>query len=82
MCSAEFSLFAKSAEPLGFCSCCFNSGIGNAGQSVSYFSLFQVCGHRQSIEHWNCFKGDVGETSERRGGAHMGFSERIDTILN
>ena len=39
-------------------------------------------GHRQSDEHWNRFKGDAGETSERRGGAHMGFSERRDTILN
>ena len=39
-------------------------------------------GHRPSDEHWNGFKGNVGETSERRGGAHMGFSERIDTILN
>ena len=29
-------------------------------------------GHRQSDEHWNRFKGNVGETSERRGGAHMG----------
>ena len=38
-------------------------------------------GHRQSDEHWNRFKGDVGETSERRGGAHMGFIEGIDTIL-
>ena len=38
--------------------------------------------HRQSDEHWNHFKGDVGETSERRGGAHMDFSDRIDTILN
>ena len=38
-------------------------------------------GHRQSNEHWNRFKGNVGETSERRGGAHKGFSERIDTIL-
>ena len=37
-------------------------------------------GHRQSDEHWNRFKGNAGETSERRGGAHMGFSERIDTI--
>ena len=27
-------------------------------------------------------KGNVGETSERRGGAHMGFFELIDTILN
>ena len=39
-------------------------------------------GHCQSGEHWNRFKGNVGETSERRGAAHMGFSERIDTILN
>ena len=39
-------------------------------------------GHRQSDEHWNRFKGDVGETSERRCGEHVGFSERIDTILN
>ena len=28
------------------------------------------------------FKGNVGETSDRQGGAYMGFSERIDTILN
>ena len=37
-----------------------------------------------SDEHWNCFKGNVGETSERRGGVHNSgiFSERIDTILN
>ena len=31
--------------------------------------------HCQSDEHWNCFKGKVGETSERRGGAHMGLFE-------
>ena len=28
------------------------------------------------------FKGDVGETSERRGGAHVGFSEGMNIILN
>ena len=39
-------------------------------------------GHHQSDEHWNFFKGDSGETSDRWDGAHMGFSERIDTILN
>ena len=38
-------------------------------------------GHRQADEHWNRFKGNVGETSERPDGAHMGFSERMDTIL-
>ena len=38
--------------------------------------------HRQSDEHWNLFKGNVGETSERCGGARTGFSERIDSILN
>ena len=39
-------------------------------------------GHRQSDEQENYFKGNVGGTSERRGGAHMGSSERIDTILS
>ena len=27
-------------------------------------------------------KATLGGTSERRGGAHVGFSERKDTILN
>ena len=27
-------------------------------------------GHRQSDEYWNCFKGSLGETFERRGGVH------------
>ena len=39
-------------------------------------------GHRQSDQHWNCFKGNTGETPEKRGGAHMGLPERVDTILN
>ena len=28
-------------------------------------------GHRQSDKDWNCFKGNVGETPERRGGQHF-----------
>ena len=41
-------------------------------------------GHGQSDKHGNRFKGDIGETSERRVGAHncMGFLEGIGTILN
>ena len=31
-------------------------------------------GHRQSDERFNCFKGNVGETSEGRGGGNIGFS--------
>jgi len=32
-------------------------------------------GHCRSDEHWNCFKDNVGETSERRSGAYYyGFS--------
>ena len=31
---------------------------------------------------WNRFKGEIGETSKRRGGAHMSFSKRKDNILN
>ena len=27
-------------------------------------------GHRQSDEHWNRFKGDNGNISEKMGGAH------------
>ena len=51
--------------------------------SLSFsFSFWTREGHRQSDEHWNRFKGNAGETSERRGGAHMGFSERMDTILS
>ena len=39
-------------------------------------------GHRQSDQLWNCFKGNVGETPERRGGSHMGLPELIDTTWN
>ena len=38
-------------------------------------------GHRQSHEDWNSSKADVGETSEGRSGALMGFSERVNTCL-
>ena len=48
--------------------------------------VLPLCGqhivYRTSDEHWHCFKGSFGTTSERWGGAHMDFSERIDTILN
>ena len=40
-------------------------------------------GHRQSDEHGDCFKGNAGERSETgKERIIMGFSERIDTILN
>ena len=39
-------------------------------------------GNRQSDEHWNCFKANNGEISERGSGAHTVFSERIYTIFN
>ena len=38
--------------------------------------------NRRTDEHQDCFKGIVGETLERRGGACVGFSKRICTILN
>ena len=44
------------------------------------FSKITLCLNQD--EHWNRFKGNVGETSERRGGAYVGFPECIDTILN
>ena len=37
----------------------------------------------QSDAHGKCFKGNVGETSERWGGTNNGrFSKFIDTIMN
>ena len=36
----------------------------------------------QSDERCNCFQGNVGGTSERRGGEYMGFPEHGDIILN
>ena len=38
-------------------------------------------GHRQSDENWNCFNGETWET-ESWGGAHKGFPDHTDTILN
>ena len=33
-------------------------------------------------DRWNCFKGNVGDTSKRRDGTHNHrLSERIDTIF-
>ena len=50
--------------------------------SARWSSLKGREGHRQSDKRWNHFKGNVGETCERRGGAHVGFSERIHAVLN
>ena len=51
------------------------------GERRSMISLERK-GHRQSDQHWNCFKGNAGETSERRDGACMGFSELLGATLN
>ena len=55
-------------------------GITNYGSGWSK-DVINQCFESGSFKG-NRFKGNVGETSERRGGAHMGFSGRIDTILN
>ena len=43
-----------------------------------------VCGnvHQNPAANNSLWQGNVGGTSQRQGGAHMGFSERIDTVLN
>ena len=38
-----------------------------------------LCSTRQ---YCHCFKGNLGETAERRGGARMGLSERYDAIMS
>ena len=37
-------------------------------------------GHNESDQHWYRVKGNTGHTSGRRGGAHMGSPEHVDTI--
>ena len=53
---------------------------------VILHSMHMQKGIDLSLASENCFKVNVGETSERKrervGGAHMGFSKRIATILN
>ena len=39
-------------------------------------------GHRQSDQHWNCFKSNIGKTPERRGGAYISLPDCIYIILN
>ena len=36
----------------------------------------------QPGKYWHCFKGNLGETAERWGGACMGLSEHYDAILS
>ena len=63
-------------------------GIKHSPAEHQFFVVFvlffhPVSGPPCSDEHWNRFKGNVGKTSEIRGGAHnMGFPELIDTVLN
>ena len=40
----------------------------------------KLCLQQQQTEWW--FKGNTGETSKRRGRAHMGFPECVDTTLS
>ena len=53
---------------------------GSARQSSLKGRERAIVNHRN--EHWNRFKGNVGETSKGRGGEHMGFCKRIDIILS
>ena len=39
-------------------------------------------GRGQSDGHCNCFESNTGNTFKRRGGAHMGFLEHLDIIVN
>ena len=43
---------------------------GKRKHSVIYFERMRE-DHCQSCKHWNCFKGNVGETSERWDGGHI-----------
>ena len=41
-----------------------------------------VDGCVQPDKYWRCFKGNLGETTERWGGVRTGLSERYNAILS
>ena len=57
-------------------------GVLERGRARQSFLKGRERATANQTKSWNRFKGDVGETSERLGGAHMGFSERINIILS
>ena len=71
-------------------------GACNCRQHVCYFCNRLVCltennvclsmlaclGNRQSDEHWNRFRGNVGDISQRQAGARKGISKHTYTILD
>ena len=54
---------------------------GSAGGST-FNGQERAIVNRTNIGLFFFFLRQIGVTSERRGGTHMGFSERIDTVLN
>ena len=69
--------------------CCYTRSL-SGGWMLLYKELIMAEDSHQitmhNCEHWNSFKGtgqgNIGETSERRGGAHVSFSKHIYTTLN
>ena len=50
--------------------------------SAWWSSLKLQKGHHQSDQYWHCFKDNMVKTPERQGGAHIGFPQHIDIIMN
>ena len=69
--------------------CCYTRTL-STGWMLLYKELIMAEDSHQitmhNCEHWNSFKGtgqgNIGETPERRGGAHVSFSKHIYTTLN
>ena len=63
------ALSVESAQSERKCSpvCLLSNNVSSVQDDIIALEKVRM---RQSDEHWNCFKGKVGETSERWGGAH------------
>ena len=57
---------------------CFRGTIGETSDRQG--GLPNTGFSKQSNDQWNCL--NVGGTSQRQGGMHMGFSVHTDTTLN
>ena len=49
---------------------CLERSVEKRQRSTTYLERMRQ-GYCQSEQHWNCFKSNTGETSERWGGVHM-----------
>ena len=50
-------------------------------EALDHFPRKDEKGHHQSDQHWNCLKGNTGNTSDRLDRTHVGFLSRAHIYI-